>query len=245
MQSAQSKAPSTPKPRIRHPTVHVPKPQRPKLSTEMENCRRVLRRLQSHLDSHWFHHPVDPTALGLQGYSEKVQIPMDFSTITKKLWANDYIDSEDFSNDVLLVFNNALVFNPPGTVVHIAAQLLKEKFEYEFHPSEDEEILQEKYKTILSALLENPHSSIFRTATDGAIYTQYYKIIKEPIDLSIISQKIKDRQYKHMAAFHADVRKIFNNCFKFNRKNTFGYVAGRELERFYNSINKVKLIYLI
>lgn len=229
------------------PVIPTPKPVKPKLNAEMENCRRVLRRLHSNPDSYWFHNPVDPLALGISNYMETIKNPMDFSTISKKLMGLEYENTEQFSKDVLLVFDNAMVFNMPGTVVYQAAQSLKEKFEYEFYPTESEDQLYEKIHRILTSLLENPQSLIFRQPVDSSLpgLSNYYKVIKEPMDFGMIARKVEERQYNCMAAFHADIRRIFNNCFKFNKKGTYGYIAGRDLEKAYNALNKVFIRCLI
>ena len=44
----------------------------------------------------------------------------------------------------------------------------------------------------------------------------YYNIIKDPIFLGQIEEKLRGRQYKSPLEFHADVTKFFNNCFMYN-----------------------------
>jgi Bromodomain len=241
-EASMSDRQTTPKARktnnLNVPSKEKAKPSRPKLSPEMENCRRVLRRLSMHKDGPWFQHPVDTVGLGLSSYSQVIKNPMDFGTISKKLNDPTYT-YQNFSEDVLLVFQNAMTFNPPGTVVYVAAETLKAKFEFEFMPNVDDTELQDRYRDILQQLWDNPKSDIFRNPVNVSLYPSYPKLIKDPIDLSLIRQKIEDKMYSCMASFHGDFRKLFNNCFKFNKKGTVGYVTGRELENFYNNIRRV------
>ena len=70
-----------------------------------------------------FNEPVDPVALGLDDYLEKVSTPMDFGTIMGRLqggekagWKKCYYSSpEEVLRDAQLVFANCLAFNDgPG-----------------------------------------------------------------------------------------------------------------------------------
>lgn len=70
-----------------------------------------------------FNEPVDPVALGLDDYLEKVSSPMDFGTIMGRLqegdkagWKKCYFSSpEEVFRDVRLVFENCFAYNDgPG-----------------------------------------------------------------------------------------------------------------------------------
>ena len=43
----------------------------------------------------------------------------------------------------------------------------------------------------------------------------YFDIIKKPMDLGTVKQKMDNRAYKTAAEFAADVRLIFTNCYKY------------------------------
>lgn len=44
----------------------------------------------------------------------------------------------------------------------------------------------------------------------------YYDIIKQPMDLGTIKNKMEERQYKNAHEFAADVRIMFTNCYRYN-----------------------------
>ncbi|RWS26520.1 bromodomain-containing protein 2-like isoform X7 [Leptotrombidium deliense] len=46
--------------------------------------------------------------------------------------------------------------------------------------------------------------------------TDYHDIIKHPMDLGTVKQKMENREYKKPEDFAADVRLIFTNCYKYN-----------------------------
>lgn len=165
---------------------------------------------------------------------------MDFGTILGKIDNNAYETQDDFCLDVQLVFSNAILFNPPDSQVHIDALLLKMRFEVDFMPDNLEVDPEDDayYHEIFYKLMGNPSSAIFKIPVDKDLYPAYYKMIKDPIDLAIIAGKVESKKYASLQYFHTDIRKLFNNCFRFNKKDTFGYTAGKELETFYNSIRK-------
>jgi hypothetical protein len=61
----------------------------------------------------WFLDPVDPDALGIPEYREKVPFPMDLGTVSRKLAKGMYGPNlTAFASDVRLVFRNAVTFSP-------------------------------------------------------------------------------------------------------------------------------------
>lgn len=44
----------------------------------------------------------------------------------------------------------------------------------------------------------------------------YFKIIKYPMDLGTIDEKLSHYRYENVRDFISDVRLVFNNCYKFN-----------------------------
>jgi E1A/CREB-binding protein len=91
-------------------------------------CLEVLRVLQLHQHAWVFNTPVDPMELGLPDYYEVVKQPMDLGTIKKKLENGVYTKLEEFEDNVHLTFDNAMLYNPEGSVVYNMASEMKEKF---------------------------------------------------------------------------------------------------------------------
>lgn len=95
-------------------------------------CLEVLRVLQGHQHGWVFNSPVDPIELGLSDYFEVIKKPMDLGTIRKKLENNCYHSLEDFYGNVHLTFDNAMLYNPEGSVVYNMAKEMKDKFESDY-----------------------------------------------------------------------------------------------------------------
>lgn len=63
---------------------------------------------------------------------------------------------------------------------------------------------------------------------------EYFDVIKEPMDLSTIQDKLTRNMYENADEFHADVKLMFNNCYRFNPANTPVNELGHRLERVFD-----------
>jgi hypothetical protein len=86
--------------------------------TDLSSIARVVDTLSSKDKNRFFQAPVDPVALGIPDYPEKIKNPMDLGTIKTKLAAHEYRSEDQVIADVRLVFSNAMLFNPPIHLVH-------------------------------------------------------------------------------------------------------------------------------
>ena len=91
-------------------------------------CLEILRILQQHQHGWVFNSPVDPVELGLPDYFQVIKRPMDLGTIKKRLENGCYRSLEEFETDVILTFDNAMLYNPDGSVVSNMADEMKSKF---------------------------------------------------------------------------------------------------------------------
>ena len=82
-----------------------------------------LTRLRRKDDYAFFLQPVDPKLV--PGYSDVVQQPMDFGTMTTKVARGKYRSLEDFANDFRLVTSNAKSFNPPASIYYTEAERIE------------------------------------------------------------------------------------------------------------------------
>lgn len=62
----------------------------------------------------------------------------------------------------------------------------------------------------------------------------YFKIIREPMDLSTILQKYNTNQYENADDFESDVRLMFRNCYKFNPEGAPVNIMGHRLEQLFD-----------
>lgn len=94
------------------------------------HAKKALNTVTGHKWSWPFNAPVDINIY--KDYLEKVETPMDFGSIKRKLDAKEYTHPDALLTDVRLVFNNAKAYNKPGSDVHVMAVTLAEKFEEKY-----------------------------------------------------------------------------------------------------------------
>ena len=76
-----------------------------------------------------FNRPVDISQEGLTDYLEKIAVPMDLRTVRGKLQRGQFETLHTSINEIRLVFQNAMAFNPPGHTIHILAKGLATELE--------------------------------------------------------------------------------------------------------------------
>ncbi|KIX05307.1 uncharacterized protein Z518_06179 [Rhinocladiella mackenziei CBS 650.93] len=62
----------------------------------------------------------------------------------------------------------------------------------------------------------------------------YFQIIKKPMDLGTVKQKLDNNVYEKAKDFEEDVRLIFKNCYKFNPDGDLVNTSGHQLEEMFN-----------
>lgn len=89
----------------------------------------LLAAVRRHPKSAPFLQPVDPVAEGVPDYPSVIKEPMDLATVQRKLLAKEYGGFEEFDADMQRMFDNALLYNKPGTFVNKIAEELKAFYE--------------------------------------------------------------------------------------------------------------------
>lgn len=62
----------------------------------------------------------------------------------------------------------------------------------------------------------------------------YFQIIKKPMDLRTVQNKLENNVYEKAKDFEEDVRLIFKNCYKFNPEGEWVNTAGHRLEEIFD-----------
>ncbi|WUR04661.1 bromodomain-containing protein [Vairimorpha necatrix] len=233
------------------------------LDYQMKYCSTILQKLKRNPSAFPFLEPVDPVKYGIPDYPLKVKFPMDISTIKKKLDTKMYSSPSSFNSDIKLMFNNCYIYNHPDSEVYIMGKNLEQNYdllfnelpveickkrkrpeinlerskriirsgdtinidEYEFCIDLINNILQNKYKTFTWPFLEPVNSNLL---------PQYYEIIKNPMDLKTIKDKLDNKMYQNIDEFTNDLKLIVDNCHKFNDSGSEVYRCGSELNELIN-----------
>ena len=67
-------------------------------------------------------------------------------------------------------------------------------------------------------------------------YPLYEEMIKEPIDMSMIRERLDNRFYETKDAFEVDIQKMCQNCRTFNGEGTTYSECADAIERFATSL---------
>ncbi|XP_042601719.1 transcription intermediary factor 1-alpha-like isoform X3 [Cyprinus carpio] len=94
---------------------------------DRRKCERLLLRLYCNELSTDFQEPVTPTSM--PEYSEIIKTPMDLSVIRSKLEVSNYKSTEDFVEDVRLIFKNCATFHKEDTEMASVGANLESYFE--------------------------------------------------------------------------------------------------------------------
>lgn len=86
---------------------------------------------------------------------------------------------------------------------------------------------------LLQAIKRHSYAWPFKEAVDRAAVPQYYKVITDPIDLSMIEERLKSKTYYVTRdLFVADLRRMLQNCKSFNDAQSSYYKCATALEAF-------------
>ena len=82
----------------------------------------------------------------------------------------------------------------------------------------------------------------FKQPVDASAWgaTDYYDIIKHPMDLSTIERKLNELQYSNEDEFVADVRLMFQNCYTYNAPTHPVHQNAKALEKVFDTYWKKK-----
>lgn len=88
--------------------------------------------------------------------------------------------------------------------------------------------------TLLSELTNHPLAWPFAVPVNKEEVGDYYDVIKEPMDLSTMEQKLENDKYETFDQFLYDCKLIFNNCRSYNAESTTYFKNATKLEKFLN-----------
>ena len=89
-------------------------------------------------------------------------------------------------------------------------------------------------KNFLSSIKKDKNSYAFLEPVDykGLNLIDYPVIIKKPMDLSTISEKLEDNKYDNIEEVYEDIQLIWDNCKKYNLEGSTVYKNAQACEKF-------------
>ncbi|XP_050310711.1 nucleosome-remodeling factor subunit NURF301 isoform X3 [Anthonomus grandis grandis] len=98
----------------------------------------------------------------------------------------------------------------------------------------------ENLKKLIKQIQAHKSAWPFMEPVDPTEAPDYYKVIKEPMDLQMIETKINDHKYRKLSEFIGDMTKIFDNCRYYNPKESPFFKCAESLEAYF--VNKIKCL---
>uniref|UniRef100_A0A182WJX8 Bromodomain-containing protein n=1 Tax=Anopheles minimus TaxID=112268 RepID=A0A182WJX8_9DIPT len=96
----------------------------------------------------------------------------------------------------------------------------------------------ENLKKLIKQIQQHKSAWPFMEPVDPNEAPDYYRVIKEPMDLQKIETKIDNKIYQTLSEFIGDMTKIFDNCRYYNPKESPFFRCAESLESFF--VQKIK-----
>lgn len=93
-------------------------------------------------------------------------------------------------------------------------------------------------KKLIKQIQQHKSAWPFMEPVDPNEAPDYYRVIKEPMDLQKIEGKIDSKVYQTLSEFIGDMTKIFDNCRYYNPKESPFFRCAESLESFF--VQKIK-----
>ncbi|KAH9300996.1 hypothetical protein KI387_012579 [Taxus chinensis] len=131
-------------------------------------CITLLHSLINHPQCWPFMEPLDSSKWNAPYYHTVILNPMDLGTVRSKLGDNKYSGPREFADDVELVFNNAIKYNPSGSEYHRVAENLLEHFQFQwkFIVTEIEKEVKKKDGHVVGIIM--PSHRVFNADLSGS-----------------------------------------------------------------------------
>jgi hypothetical protein len=199
----------------------------------------ILTKLMNDPRASAFLDPVNYVELNLVKYPDIVLHPMDLSTIKSRLESHGFRFVENIKEFVLLVFSNCMHFNVENSLIYQYASELQEMFLSKWSELVDPLMTglrtmepAEVFLELTKSLSSHEYAAPFATPVDYLALNipTYPKIVKNPMDFSTISTRVKSGKYLTPEEFKQDVVLTFTNCYAFNGASAPISLCARALE---------------
>ena len=201
-----------------------------------------------------------PVSKSVPNYHTIIQRPMDLQTIRRNVQQMKYSNREEFLVDVNQMVENSTRYNGDAHVYTITAKKILElcgerlvekdgqfmELEKAINPLLDGSE-QVAFSFVLSNIIygklrQLPEAWPFLKPVNKKMVKDYYSIIKNPMDLERILQKIQAHKYQDRQAFLQDMMLILKNCITYNgAEHEYTNKARSLVQTCQETLNEVKI----
>jgi protein polybromo-1 len=177
-------------------------------------------------------------------YYEVISEPIDFLEIESKIRADQYSSENDLVKDFKLMFSNCRQFNEENSPIYedslVLEKYLVDKVGQTVTPEKKEKTvvrvvkprkilspIEKNLRTLYDAIRDYRESKanrqlalIFMKLPSKIDYPDYYEVIKNPIDMEKIAQKLKSNVYETLEDLVSDFILMFDNACKYNEPDS-------------------------
>jgi Transcription factor involved in chromatin remodeling, contains bromodomain len=86
------------------------------------------------------------------------------------------------------------------------------------------------FNFIIEQMIADNSSWPFKEPVGPEVAPDYYEIIRDPIDLRTMQERVNSGYYDNIAKFVDDVERMFRNCKIYNKRDTVYYKMAEKLE---------------
>uniref|UniRef100_A0A6P7F9G1 Bromodomain and WD repeat-containing protein 3 n=1 Tax=Diabrotica virgifera virgifera TaxID=50390 RepID=A0A6P7F9G1_DIAVI len=100
---------------------------------------------------------------------------------------------------------------------------------------------QEEGMNLVNQLWTSEDAGPFRQPVDNTVYPDYYQIVKSPVDLGMVKDKLSNKEYNNPQSFCIDMRLIFSNSRLYtpNKKSRIYDMTSRLSSTFEESMKQI------
>ncbi|XP_068230522.1 protein polybromo-1 isoform X3 [Palaemon carinicauda] len=188
-------------------------------------------------------------------YYEVIAQPIDMETIEAKIKGERYTSEDELVSDFKLMFRNCQRYNEEGSVIYSDATVLEKVLNEKIRelnqgdgsPGKGKLGKRNKFNQyvntskVLRALYNSIRdfkdgdgrqlSEVFLKLPSKTLYPDYYEVIKQPIDLERVLQKLKSNIYMTVDDMLGDMTLMFQNACRYNEPDSQIYRDALTLQR--------------
>jgi histone acetyltransferase len=95
--------------------------------------------------------------------------------------------------------------------------------------------LYEFLRPLLTEIQNHPSAWPFLEPVNGQEVVDYYDVIKDPMDLKTMEEKLEGEVYQNIDQFIIDLEKIVANCRSYNNESSQYTKCADKIETFFNT----------